>query len=194
MQDVTSVSLLRRVSNPADVEAWEEFVQRYGKSIHCWCSKWATPATSAMVDDVSQEILLKLIAKMRTYQYNPSRGKFRSWLATVARNAWIDFMTEKTKQRDALAVFAESQPDQSFVDLIQKECERELVEILIARVRSQVTERDWDVFLALFYDERPVREVAQQHAITVSHAYVIKSNVLKVFNQQRQDVDPDFEG
>ena len=67
---------------PADGEAWDEFVRRYHPMIHAWCVKWGLQVSDA--DDVAQDVLVKLLAAMRNFQYDPSRS-FSGWLKTVTQ-------------------------------------------------------------------------------------------------------------
>src|SRR2546423_9721390 len=85
----TSITLMMRVQqNPADLQAWDEFVRRYQPMIREWGLKWGSKPSDA--DDVAQEVLLKLVAAMRTFQYDPGRS-FRACLKTVTKNAWHYF-------------------------------------------------------------------------------------------------------
>ena len=57
--------------------------------IRAWCLRWGAQSSDA--DDVAQQVLIKLLAAMKTYQKASTSG-FRSWLKTVTHNAWIDFV------------------------------------------------------------------------------------------------------
>src|SRR5262249_55617213 len=87
----TRVSLLGRLRlNPLDQAAWNEFVDRYGPMIFRWCRQQGLQGVDA--EDVTQNVLLKLARRMRTFVYQPERGRFRDWLRTVFRGAWCDFL------------------------------------------------------------------------------------------------------
>ena len=86
----TSISLLVRLQHaPADQAAWAEFVHRYGMRIDGWCRRWGLQEADAQ--DVSQEVLLKLIRAMQRFRYDPAQ-RFRGWLMTVAHHAWQDLV------------------------------------------------------------------------------------------------------
>src|SRR4051794_20547718 len=106
----TSITLMMRVQqNPADIQAWDEFVRRYQPMIRDWCLKWGSQTNDA--DDVAQEVLLKLLAAMKTFQYDPARS-FRAWLKTVTQNAWNDFVKshrrESTEDPDRFKAIVDS--------------------------------------------------------------------------------------
>ena len=58
--------MMRVQQDPADPEAWDEFVHRYQPMIRAWCLKWGAQAFDA--DDVAQQVLIKLMSAMKTYR------------------------------------------------------------------------------------------------------------------------------
>ena len=86
----TSLTLLERLQkNPDDPQAWNLFIERYQPRIRRWCLTWGLQDSDA--DDVAQNVLVKLFAALRKFQYDPARS-FRAWLKTVTQHAWIDFV------------------------------------------------------------------------------------------------------
>jgi RNA polymerase sigma-70 factor (ECF subfamily) len=69
---------------PTDQAAWSEFNERYGRKIYGWCRHWHLQQADA--EEVTQEVLLKLIQKLRTFRFDPARS-FRAWPKTVAHHA-----------------------------------------------------------------------------------------------------------
>src|SRR5262249_25349845 len=86
----TSPTLLGRLrQDPADAAAWSTFVLRYGPRIHAWCRQWRLQEADAQ--DVTQDVLVKLVTRMRTFDYDRARS-FRAWLKTVTYHAWRDYV------------------------------------------------------------------------------------------------------
>src|SRR5207302_450725 len=84
------LSLLSRLQrDPTDPAAWREFVTHYGRKIGLWCRQWGLQEADA--EDVTQQVLVKLAAKVGDFRYDPSKS-FRAWLKTVAHHAWRDFV------------------------------------------------------------------------------------------------------
>ena len=91
----TSVTLLGRLRQEGtDQQAWVEFVRRYGPRICGWCRQWGLQEADAQ--DVAQDVLLKLAAKLRTFAYDPTRS-FRGWLKTLTHHAWCDFVNDRPR-------------------------------------------------------------------------------------------------
>src|SRR5437764_4931 len=80
----TSASLLLRLrTEPEDASVWNAFVDRYCPLIYGWSRGYGLQDADAQ--DVTQNVLVLMVRKMRTFQYEPSK-RFRSWLATVTHN------------------------------------------------------------------------------------------------------------
>src|SRR5271166_3426362 len=91
----TRVSLLLRLRrDPANPSIWAEFVDHYGSKIYTWCRRWNLQEADAQ--DVTQNVLLKLADKMRSFDYDPSRS-FRAWLKTLTHHAWSDFLESRQR-------------------------------------------------------------------------------------------------
>ncbi|MHC5113908.1 MAG: sigma-70 family RNA polymerase sigma factor [Planctomycetota bacterium] len=81
----TQPSLLSRVRDPDDHAAWSEFDDRYGELIVRFCRIRGLQQSDA--EDIRQVVLMSLSSALRGFQYSPARGRFRSYLGRVVRNA-----------------------------------------------------------------------------------------------------------
>lgn len=85
----THATLLARLGSPADAaqhgQAWGEFLNRYAELIRGFCRRHSLQPNDQ--DDVLQDVLLSLSKAMPGFQYDPSIGKFRSYLKTVVLHA-----------------------------------------------------------------------------------------------------------
>src|SRR3954451_22415739 len=95
MESGTRITLLGRLRlDPGNPAAWSEFVEHYGSKIYGWCQKWNLQEADAQ--DVTQNVLLKLAAKLRDFSYDPSRS-FRAWLKTLTQHACSDFLESRRR-------------------------------------------------------------------------------------------------
>ncbi len=90
----TSPTLLGRVAQyPPDQAAWTEFVDRYGTRIVRWCRAWGLQDADAR--DTSQEILLRLAVRLRSFQYDAT-GSFRGFLRKFVNDTLMDVGADQT--------------------------------------------------------------------------------------------------
>ena len=92
--DSTRISLIVRLRDTGDQQAWEEFYARYAPMIRGWCRWWFPRETEDMV----HEVMLQLVKHVRTLDYEPDEGRFRGYLKTITHNLMANL---KKKQRAA---------------------------------------------------------------------------------------------
>jgi RNA polymerase sigma-70 factor (ECF subfamily) len=179
----TGSVLLVLLSDPEDPGAWEVFVDRYGPKIYRWCRQWRLQAADA--ENVTQDVLTKLVRKLRTFTYDPRKGKFRGWLKTLTHHAWRDYVESQTRAGVPAAtaeVLERLQTLEAREDLLQTLAEafdQEVLAEAMKRVKRQVSPRDWKIFEELALGHRRSREVAQELQTTVAAVLMAKGRVQK---------------
>jgi RNA polymerase sigma factor (sigma-70 family) len=185
----THPSLLQRLRDePANEAAWEAFVAQYGGKIYGWCRQaWALQEADAR--DVTQEVLLKLAAKMRDFAYDPSRS-FRAWLRTVAQRTWLDFRDSRRRPgwgggdpRLQELLQSMAAPDELGQQL-EAEYERELLAEATVRVRPRVAPQTWEAFRLAAQEGLPGAEVATRVGLPVSQVFVARHRVQKLLRAE----------
>ena len=84
----TSITLLGRLkASGADVDdaAWARFVDVYGPVVHHVVRLLSPNLQDADVDDIVQDVFVRLVGVLRSGAYDPNRAKFRTFLSTLAR-------------------------------------------------------------------------------------------------------------
>ena len=92
----TSPTLMERLRNPDDKEAWEAFCAIYTRAIMTWLSLRGVPDED--LQDVTQEIMLRVYLEFRDGKFiYDANQSFRKWLKTVCCNAAIDFLRKRNR-------------------------------------------------------------------------------------------------
>ena len=181
----TSLTLMMRVQqDPADPAAWNEFVRKYQPMIRSWCLKWGAQPSDA--DDIAQQVLIKLMTAMKSYQHDTS-ASFRAWLKMVTHNAWIDFVRRPSTRQapDWLSQIADS--DDALADLeqqMEQAFERELLELAMKRVEPRVKPSTWEAFRLTSLEHLSGAEAANRLGTPVSSVFVSKHRVLKLLQEE----------
>lgn len=184
----TSVTLLGRLrQNPSDVGAWNEFVRRYGRRIYLWCRNWSLQDADAQ--DVTQNVLLEIAKKMRSFTYDPSRS-FRAWLKTLAHGAWCDFVASRRSRQPGSGdsavhdlLQAIPAPD-DFARQVEEQYDTELLEAATIQVRLRIQPQTWEIFRLLVYEEWSGAGVAALMNVNVATVYMAKSRVQKMLKEE----------
>ncbi len=185
--DDTSVTLMARLQRfPADPEAWDEFVERYRPMIRAWCLKWHLQDCDA--DDVVQDVLVKLIAAIRKFQYDPVRS-FRAWLKTVTQHALSDFVASQRKDPGQTAAPIESiaESAEARTDLekrLEDAFDAEVLELAMHRVKKRVKPGTWEAFHLTAVEGLTGAAAAARIQIPVAHVFVAKNRVQKMLQEE----------
>src|SRR6516165_4316548 len=81
---VTSVSLLERLRERPDGDAWQRLEAIYTPLLKQWLTGYGLQASD--VDDLTQEVLAVLVRELPRFQHNQRTGAFRRWLRGIAVN------------------------------------------------------------------------------------------------------------
>ncbi len=176
----THASLLARLSEGADAPAWDEFHARYRDLIRGFALRRGLQAADA--EDVVQEVFLALAQALRTFEYQPEKGRFRGFLKTIAiRVLGKRFARERAGLGQTAAEhMIEAAPDESaHEDDWEVEWRQHHLRTAMERVRAEFRGSDLRAFQLLTGGPRDARSVAAELGISVDSAYQAKSRILK---------------
>ena len=191
----TSATLLRRLSDPQDHQAWTAFVERYRDRILAWCRHWGLQEADA--EDVCQGLLLAVPAKMKCFRYDPAKGRFRGWLKTVVRHAVTDFLRDRAKGDRRAGDPAALDQVEAVGDLISRLGELfdlELFEEALQRVRQRVQPATWEAFRLTALESRTGKEAAAVLGLKVATVHVYRNRVQTMIRRDLQALDGDGDG
>ena len=182
----TSPSLLIRVRNPNDDEAWDEFSSIYTSIIRDYCMQRQLQPND--VDDVVQDVMASVFTSIRKFDYDPSKGRFRAWFGTVAANKIKNFLAKRNRRTtksiddDGFLHSTEiskshrySDPDAEWVHIFSEKIYR----TASRRIRGEFNNVVWECFQALWVRGESASVVAESLGITINSAYINRYRVLK---------------
>jgi len=189
----TQITLIHRLNrNPADQMSWAEFVRFYGPVIRGWLIHWGLQEADAQ--DVTQNVLLRLTAKLPQFQYDPTRS-FRGWLKTLTHHAWHDFVTEsgyRNRGSGDTAVLDQLQSVAAREDLaarVEATFDKELLEIALVRVKERVAPNTWEAFRLTALETVAPQQVADRLGVRVSQVYLSKHRVQKLVQEELRAIE-----
>ena len=189
----TRPSLLVRIRDPQDREAWRQFVALYAPLIHGLCRQRGLQDADAA--DLTQEVLRTVTAAAPGLVYDPARGSFRGWLYTVTCNRIHDFRDSRlNRERGSgdsatyrlLAV--QPAPDNE-ADRWEHDYQRHLFALAAEQVRDSFEEATWRAFWLIAVEGKSGAEASQALGLSVGAVYVAKSRVMARLKKQIQQIE-----
>lgn len=128
--------------------------------------------------DVTQEVLVRVAKAVRSFEYDPSKGLFRDWLARIVINEIRRFGKKRSDSMEA----AESlgQEDAGQLESVWNErFHQHIFSEALIRCQPHFSEETWKMFQRSWIDKLEPEQVARELQISVDQIYVARSRVLK---------------
>ena len=195
MKSKTQLTLLGRLRDGTDPLAWDEFFDRYGRLLYTCARHRGCSEHSA--EEIVQEVMLAVFQKRDVYRYDPSRGRFRDWLAGVVRNKVKERRRRPSERIRAaggeangeLTVAATEAPDAEAV--WDAAFEEALLAALLDVVRREVSPRAFQAFELSTLHDLPGAKVAMITGLSRNAVYLARRKVLKRLRQLGGKYDRD---
>lgn len=177
----TPISLLQRIRQTPEKDAWERFVRLYTPLLLYWARRLGLQEQDAA--DLAQDVLLVMVRKLPEFQYQPG-GSFRSWIRTVLMNTWRD--RRQTRVTSSLDGVVEPEAPAETEILEEREYQLYVLGRALRLMSADFKPATWQACWETVVCGRAAAEVATELSITVNAVYLAKSRVLR---RLRQDLD-----
>jgi len=173
------VQLLARIRDRTDAVAWTEFVDVYQPVIRAFVRRHGVAAGD--VADVVQDIFVRLIPALARFNFDPSRGQFRTWLWRVTSNAVTNWSRQRANRARTEAIWRERQSVKSAESAASDEGEpvqlRQQLDRVLVAVRATTLPTTWACFEGRVLRDRPAIELATELGVSLNALYVNVSRV-----------------
>jgi RNA polymerase sigma-70 factor (ECF subfamily) len=179
---ITRPSLLIRLREADDVEAWDQFVGLYAPLVYGFFRRRGLQDADAA--DLTQDVFHGVVARVRTFDYDRQRGTFRSWLYAIARNKLRDFLAAKERQKPGnghslvLNMLQSLPAPEVEADQWEREWQRRVFFRAAEQIRAHVDGSTWQAFWQTAVQGKSGQEVANSLGMSVGAVYVAKSRVI----------------
>jgi RNA polymerase sigma factor (sigma-70 family) len=187
----TRPSLLVRLKDAGDGDAWRQFVQLYAPLIYRYARNHRLQDADAA--DLTQEVLRAVHRGIEKLEYASQMGSFRGWLFTLAHHRLCDFLTRRQRQAQgtgdttANEVLQEIPAPQE--DVWNREYEQRLFAWAAEQARGEFKEATWQAFWRTAVDGQAASQVAKSLGISAGAVYIARSRVQARLKQIVQQVE-----
>ncbi|MFN0052468.1 MAG: RNA polymerase sigma factor [Planctomycetales bacterium] len=178
----TRASLLLRLRDPRDHEAWVEFVSLYEPVIYRVLRRTGLQDADAL--EMSQELFLAVNRNIGRWEPGAEHGSFRGWLRRVTRNLVVSWVRRQKRQVTSSSLdldeLLESPPAVDGLETgeLDRELRRALFHLASERVRAEVRPQTWQAFWEVAVSGTSVAEVAIRLGMTAGAVRVAKCRII----------------
>jgi RNA polymerase sigma-70 factor (ECF subfamily) len=179
----TRPSLILRVRDPNDADAWNQFATLYRPVILRLARRKGIQAADA--EDLAQQVLLSVAGAIERWQPDQQRARFRTWLQTIVRNAIFNAIHRRSPDQatggDVDPEHFEINQNARFNDeeTLRDEYRRELFLQAAQQIREEFAEETWDSFWQTAVVGIDIDVLASQTSRTRGSIYASRSRVMK---------------
>ena len=168
----TRVSLLTRLRERDDPEAWRGLEAMYRPMLLRLCR--ARGLQPADAEDVVQSVFVGLVRGLRTFEYDPARGRFRDYLGRSLANAMADWAARRRRDHENRAARSHALVGLNHLEPLEAAFEREWVnhhyQAAIETVLATIDPRSMEVFREAMRGLSPA-EIAVAAGMTEAAVY-----------------------
>ncbi len=188
----THASLLLRIRNRSDAEAWKEFHALYAPLLYRYARGRGLAREDA--EEVRDQCLEVVSRKIADFDYDKQKGGFKNWLYRIASGKVVDHLRKRReKQADTQALEGLVDPSPTPDDHWEQTWKNEHLKYCVEQVRSHVSEMNYRAFHMLLFEDCTVDEVRARLGMNANQVYKAKSRVLLRVRKIWAEVDPDSE-
>ena len=185
----TRFSLIEKIKDPGDAEAWSEFTAIYYPLVFEICRKKGLQHADAT--DITQEVLSRVADAVEKYDSDRPGATFRGWLYRITRNLTVDFFRRRAKDPLANAALTSdwneirepsSAEDREFLFEFRKH----MFAVVAKTVQANVSPKAWAVFWKTEIEGVDVQAAAEELQMSHGALYVAKSRVIAKLKEEVQ--------
>ncbi len=198
----TRKSLIARLDNWEDQRTWDEFYQTYWRLIYSVALKSGLRSEEAF--DCVQETILSIAKQSKKKLYDPKQGSFKTWLMNMTRWKIKDQFRKRRKDtamsdgapvdedRKTAIIDRVEDPKGDVLDrLWEVEWKKNLADAALARVKAQVSPKQYQIFDYYVVKQWEVGKVHEHLGVSKAQVYLAKHRVGSILKKELAKLDQD---
>lgn len=174
----TRLSLIGRLADPKDHQAWIEFVDIYQPLIESFATRKGLQYADAV--EVAQEVLHSVADAIEGWDPDRSKGTFRGWLFRITRNLTVSRLRKNRRSRNSEPVDWNqvAAPSAEESGEFQIAYERQLFDWAANKVKPKFSEQNWQAFWMTAVEQKSADQAAKELGVSKGQIYVARSRII----------------
>ncbi|HJN10208.1 MAG TPA: sigma-70 family RNA polymerase sigma factor [Pirellulaceae bacterium] len=192
----TRSSLIARLADMGDNDAWREFASLYEPFIYRQARQFGLQHADAR--ELVQEVLVAVSTAVTRFTIDKHRGRFRTWLYAVGRNICLQYLSklracERGSGDSQIRAAISATPDPSSIPPreLTLELRRHAFLWVAHEVRAEFQSNTWRAFWRTAVENHSIQNTATDLQMSVGSVYIARSRVMARLRQRVQEVTLD---
>jgi RNA polymerase sigma-70 factor (ECF subfamily) len=190
-EDGTSSSMLRRIKSLSDATSWARFYELYSPMIQRFALKSGLTAVEAQ--DVVQNTMLNVTREIGEFQYDRTKGSFKTWLFNCVRWRIVDAFRARPKNMVQLDKTEPQgngegrswEPSESVFEKIwDDEWSEQLRREALEEVKKKASSAHFQIFYLYAVEGMASKQVAEMVGTSVAQVYLVRCRLGRMFKKQ----------
>jgi RNA polymerase sigma-70 factor, ECF subfamily len=189
-QNSTRPSLLIRIRDRQDADAWIEFFDLYSPLLYSYARDRGLNHEDA--EDIRASCYETIVKRIGEFEYNKQKTGFRAWLRTMVNRRVLDLFRKKqlpNAESSELRNVANNEGTNN--DLWEKHWRLHHLRYCVALVGKRVKRNTFEAFKLLTDEGLEPDQVSQRMKMNIDQIYKIKSRMLKMISAEMKNFDLD---
>lgn len=183
----TRASLLLRIKDPRDTDAWAQFHDLYAPLLYKYARSRGLSREDA--EDVRATCYETIVQKIKEFEYDEAKGGFKAWLRTLVSRRVVDLLRKRREKHADSGQLGELQDDVPGPDeLWEKHWKNQHLRYCVEEIRGKVGQHAFEAFNLLVLQEQTVEQVCEHLGLNPNQVYKAKSRVLRHVRQKMNEI------
>lgn len=171
----TRSSVLAAVKDTGDAAAWARFFDLYAGFVFAIARSKGLASEDA--DDIVQGVFSELARKMPTFEYDRTKGRFRSYLLGLINWRVLDKLKADKRESELNAAYCEEKPAAPVTEaaFIDQEWQNAAFDEALRRLQEEVRPDHFAAFVESTVEGLDTETVMRLHGMTRDNIYQIRA-------------------
>lgn len=185
----TRSSLIARLPDICDHDAWRDFVELYEPFIYRQARRYGLQDADAR--EVVQDVLIAVSKASAGFKCDARLGRFRTWLYAIGRNICLRHLEKLSRRHTNLtSVDPAVDPHEPSASLRQALRKQAFLSVA-AQVRGEFQTNTWQAFWQTAVENQPVQLAASSLGMSIGSVYIARSRVMARLRARVQELTAD---
>jgi RNA polymerase sigma-70 factor (ECF subfamily) len=191
--DTTRASLLIRIKDARDTQAWSQFHDLYAPLLYRYARARGLGHEDA--EDVRSKCYEAIVRQVPHFDYDRQKGGFKAWLRTLVNRRVVDLWRIRREVRaDTCELQELAADDETAAELWEQQWRQQHLRFCVDQARNFVSEQTFEAFRLLTKEDCSVPDVCQRLGMNANQVYKAKANVLAAVQELIGTLLPDLHG